>query len=140
MIAINVIILSFLLLVVLAIASDIAQRSMLIFIVSIMVMPAILFFFAKLYSWILIGFFDASEIDADKIVLYGLMAFSVMAVIGMFLPSYKHQTKSGKADRRYKDNPDESLEFRGYTFFLLLWVALLAYLDYKFFNFLIVVS
>lgn len=80
------------------------------------IIPAILapiFFFITtlIYLIILVKLFDFSFDDIEKVHAYSLLGFFGFGILLFFgAISPKHATKSGRADKRYKDNGPQNDE------------------------------
>lgn len=63
-------------------------------------------------------------------LVYWFIGLSVFLMFVSFAPT--HKTKSGKADKRYKDNPSNEPELGLFLTVILLWAGGLWYLLGKF--------
>lgn len=101
--------------------------SILVYILSVIFTPVALVLVGYLYALILEKFFNFHS--TSEVLTYGFMWFLGLAILlmfGAFAPT--HTTKSGKADKRYKDNPAVAAGMGVYLFLVLAWSGILCYL------------
>ncbi|KEZ21812.1 hypothetical protein HS327_01745 [Glaesserella parasuis] len=105
--------------------------SIFMFILSALVTVLVLGLVGYLYGLILESFFDFQS--AKEVLRFGFIWFIGLSVFLMFVSfAPTHKTKSGKADKRYKDNPSNEPELGLFLTVILLWAGGLWYLLGKF--------
>lgn len=119
--------------VVLFIGKSIASSSFSIFIYILLTLATVLVLglVGYLYGLILENFFNFQS--AKEVLRLGFIWFiglSVFLMFGAFAPT--HSTKSGKADKRYKDNPSKAPDLGIFILLILVWAGGLWYLLGKF--------
>lgn len=119
--------------VVLFIGEGIASSSFSIFIYILLTLATVLVLglVGYLYGLILENFFNfQSEKEVLRLGFIWFIGLSVFLMFGAFAPT--HSTKSGKADKRYKDNPSKAPDLGIFILLILVWAGGLWYLLGKF--------
>lgn len=117
--------------VVLFIGKGIASRTFSMFILSALITVLVLGLVGYLYGLILESFFDFKS--AKEVLRFGFIWFIGLSVFLMFVSfAPTHKTKSGKADKRYKDNPSKAPDLGIFLLLILVWAGGLWYLLGKF--------
>ena len=115
---------------ILFVGAVISQKSTLIYVLSVVLMPILLVCTALLYLWIVKYFSDAKF--AQTIAGWGTLIFGLL-YLGFISHSFshKHETKSGKADKRYQDNPQTAPELGVYLVLTLVLAIAESFIVYK---------
>ena len=85
------------------------EKSVAFHVILIIITPLLLYITSFIYCLILTALFRIKINDAVNIYEWGQnISFLLSLVLMLSGFTYKHETKSGKKDKRYKDNPQDN--------------------------------